>query len=463
MDGFAEKVVSQLPLADAVLRMFQFVCEGEFLDGVFQRHRGRAYEDMIGFPLFVQLIADALLQHDGSGRQSFLRAEEQGQLTATVRAAYGKLSRIPLSLSVGFFAEATARLQELFPRAQIVQPVPGSLSEFTVLFHDGKTVKHLERRLKVLRRVQSPALGGRLVVTQCAATGMAVAVGASEDGESAEQPLVPEVLDVVQQTSNGARLHVGDRMYCDLIQPVRFTASGDRFLVRWNRRVKFHRDDEWESLCGTDRYGRSYTEDWGWIGGPKDPRRRYVRRIHLHRDEGEDVIVLTDLECPEKYPADDLLEVYLMRWGIERMFQQVTEVFHLNSLIGSSPRATVFQTVFCLLLYNIIQVVRAYLAASQNRAIEEVSGENVFYDVRRQLTAWTELLTTEQTADIFSTTWTAAQVARKLEQLLRRTWSKRWLKSPSNTHRSPPPKAKDYIKGGHTSVYRLIQQARGAG
>ena len=50
--------------------------------------------------------------------------------------------------------------------------------------------------------------------------------------------------------------------------------------------------------------------------------------------------------------------------GIERMFQQVAEVFHLATLIGGSPEATVFQLAFCLLLYNMIQVVRASLAAT---------------------------------------------------------------------------------------------------
>ena len=48
---------------------------------------------------------------------------------------------------------------------------------------------------------------------------------------------------------------------------------------------------------------------------------RAVRRIHLKRTDGEDVIVPTDLLDADAYPADDLLEVYLQRWGIERMVQ----------------------------------------------------------------------------------------------------------------------------------------------
>ena len=459
MDGFSRDVAKRLPLAEAVLRLFSFICQPQFLSEVFQRHRGRSYQKIICFPVLVQLIADALLQHHGSGRQSFQRAQEEGRLATKLRAVYGKLSRVPLSLAIGLLSEATARLSQLFPPSVAGQLVPASLARFQVLFHDGKTIKHVAKRLKALEKVAGKVIGGRLVVTQSLSTGMAVAMGASEDGESGEQPLVPSVLEQARRLIPGIRLHVGDRQYCDLVQAERFTADEDHFLVRWNRKVKFHRDRAWAPLTGTDRYGRQYTEDWGWIGAPSDPRRRRVRRIHLHRPgKQEDVILLTDLDDPGEYPADDLLEVYLHRWGIERMFQQVTEVFHLQTLIGSSPSATVFQASFCLLLYNMIQVIRAYIAEPGEREVNTISTEQLFYDVRRELTAWTEVLTTEETVELLSTTWTLPQVSHRLRQLLHGQWTDRWLKSPSNTHKQVPPQRDEYPEGGHNSVYRILRE-----
>lgn len=460
MDGFTRDVAKRLPLAEAVLRLFSFVCQSEFLNEVFQRYRGRSYQKVICFPVLVQLIADALLQHHGSGRQSFQRAREAGRLATKLRAAYAKLSRVPLSLAIGLLSEATARLSQLFPALVAGQLVPASLARFHVLFLDGKTIKHVAKRLKVLEKIAGKVIGGRLVVAQSFSTGMAVAMGASEDGESGEQPLVPSVLEQVRRLISGVRLYVADRQYCDLIQAKRFTAEGDHFLVRWNRKVKFYRDLDWEPLTGTDRYGRKYTEDWGWIGAPSDPRRRRVRRIHLCRPgKQEDVILLTDLDDPGVYPADDLLEVYLHRWGIERMFQQVSEVFHLRTLIGSSPRATVFQASFCLLLYNMIQVIRAYIAEPEQREVNTISSEQLFYDVRRELTAWTEVLTTGETVELLSTTWTLAQVRHRLGQLLHGQWTDRWLKSPSNTHKHVTPQRNEYAEGGHNSVYRIMQAA----
>jgi hypothetical protein len=187
-------------------------------------------------------------------------------------------------------------------------------------------------------------------------------------------------------------------------------------------------------------------------------RRRRVRRIHLKRDGDEDLVLMTDLDDPAKYPADDLLEVYLQRWGIERVFQQVSEVFHLGRLIGTTPRATVFQSALCFLLYNMIQVIRAYIAEGRGTQIDVISTENLFRDVHRQLIAWMELLTPQLTIELMSTTWTASQIGWRLRQLLHNQWSDRWIKSPSNTHRTRRPPRSAYPRGGHGSIYRILAQ-----
>ena len=72
---------------------------------------GAGYEKEISFGVLVQLIADALLEHQGSGRKSFARGREQGLLTASVQAVYQKLGRVPLGLSEAWLAESTARVR----------------------------------------------------------------------------------------------------------------------------------------------------------------------------------------------------------------------------------------------------------------------------------------------------------------------------------------------------------------
>ena len=455
MDGLSKEVCKRLPLAEAVLRMLWFVCDEDFLEEAFERHRGRSYQRNLSFALMVQLVADALIKHDGSGLKSFEAADEAEVLPTTIRAVYRKLARLPLSLSIGFLRESTARLRELFPESMLNWSVPESVGHFEVVIHDGKKIKHVAKRLGATRGTLGQIIGGKLVVSQSLNTGMALVVSADRDGERADQPLVPSALAQLRSVVATPILNVADRMFCDLVQVSLFRESGDHFLLRWHKKVTFHRDDEWQTIAGTDRYGRSYEEDWGWIGGPSDERRCYVRRIQLKQGD-VDLTLVTDLTDQEAFPADDLLEVYLSRWGIELMFQKVTDVFHLKKLIGSTPEATIFQAAFCFLIYNMLEVMRCWIADGQSMEPNEVSLAKVFDDVREELIAWNKMLDLECTIDLLESTWTSPQVNRRLKQLLHGRWSKRWKKAPSNTHVNPPPDRK-YLEGGHSSVARLAK------
>lgn len=459
MAEFVREVANRLPLAEAVLSLFGWICDEQFLGEVFEKHRGRSYESQLTFATMVQLIADALMQHGGSGRQSFLRAEEAGELPTTIRSVYRKLSNLPIELSTGFFHEVSQRLREIHPDQTTQNDVPKSLRRFAIFIHDGKTIKDVKKRLKVLRHIEGSVLGGRLVVSLQLCTKLATAMAASEDGESGETKLLPESLRQTREVCSQTKLNVADRFYFGLPQIEQCTQEGDHFLIRLHKqRTPFFVDPDQESRTGTDRYGRKYTEDFGWLGTKSNPRQKAVRRIHLHRPGVKDeLILITDLTDANKYPADDLLELYLQRWTIEKVFQQVTEVFCLDSLIGSSAKATVFQASFCFLLYNMIQVIRAYLAEAQEDVkVSEISSELLFVDIQRQLTAWTELLSTTQTVQLLSQRSTAAQICHRLKQLLRREWSDRWLKSPSNTHKNTPRKKNKST--AHNSVFRITEE-----
>src|ERR1700675_2783853 len=91
---FAREALDRLPLAQSVLLLWQQVADPAFLQDLFDMRRGRGDDKILSFPSLVQLIADALLQHDGSPRASFERALEHNTLPVTIPAAYGKLRRL---------------------------------------------------------------------------------------------------------------------------------------------------------------------------------------------------------------------------------------------------------------------------------------------------------------------------------------------------------------------------------
>jgi hypothetical protein len=456
VDDFEQEVCRRLPLAEASLRLLDYVLRDDFLDQVYERHRGACYEKIITFPLLVQLIADALLQPESSGHQSFTRAKEDGILKASTVAAYGKLSRIPLSLSRGLLAEATPRLIELLPSPATRSALPPSLQGFVALALDGKKIKYVAKRLKALRKVQGHVLGGKLVVAQELSSGLALGFNADLDGEAGDAALVPAVLDQVRAERPGPRLWIADGGFCDLIQPRQFARDGDHYVLRYNAKVSFTADPCRPAQSGQDAQGRAFTEEWGWLG--KGERRIEVRRITLRRPGDKPVIVVTDLLDARQYPAVDILAVYLLRWGIEHLFQDITEVFQLRPLIGGTPQATVFQAAFSFLLYNVIVVMKSYLATA-TRPVEVISSEKLFVDVERELVAWQVVIGPEQTAEVLGEALSVKQLKQRLRQLLGSAWTERWRKAPKKKHPTKHPK-KEYLKGGHNSVYRLLQKAK---
>jgi Transposase DDE domain len=460
LDAYARETLQRLPLADATLSLWAYVLQPTFLARVFAEYRGRSFEETLTFACFVDLIGDALVEHQGSGRQSFTRAQEQGTLVTSSEAVYGKLRRVPLSLSLGFFTEGTARLRALLPPQHLAAELPTSIADLTVVVGDGKTLKRVAKRLLPARGVPGKVYGGKLLVAFLPSQGVAVAMAADPDGERNECRLVPRVVEQTRQVVGGPRLWVLDRQFCDLVQTARCSEDGDHFLIRYHTKVHFGPVPTQSAVVTQDAQGRRVVEDWGWLGAESNPSRRFVRRLTLTRPGEETIILVTALLDAAHYPAADLLTVYLARWGIERVFQQITEVFALRRLIGSTPQATVFQAAFCLLLYNMVQVLRGYIATAQLQlcCAEEVSAEQLFYDVQRELTAVSVLVPPLMVVSAYTEELSHEELCQRLHDLLGSVWTPRWRKAVNTKPRPKVAKAKR--SGAHTSMHRLLHAAR---
>jgi hypothetical protein len=455
-----QELWASLPLAEAVVQVFQFVGNDARLQAIFDENRGRCYDDVIRFPSLVTLIGDALLQHGGSGNQSFSRARESGDLQASKVAAYGKLGRLPIPLSQVFLSDLSHSLQELFP-AQAHRRPPASLCDFNTIIMDGKAIKKVAKRLKLLRKVGGGLLGGRTLVAIHYETGLVIGMHADEDGDANDVRFVPELLPVIRAEVAGLLLFLADSGFCDLQRMEEYTDGGNHFLIRRHPKVGFHPDPHRPEQSGIDTQGREYLEQWGWLGAANHPKRRYVRQITLKRPAAADVAIVTDLLDADRYSAEDLLDHYLQRWGIEQIFQKITEVFELQALIGGTPKATIFQFAFCLLLYNLIQVIRGYVAAHQNRETETISVENLFLDVHRELTAWSVLVDAGLPLEDIPVAPDLATLTARLHATLATQWSDRWIKAKNKQRRAHVPKPHDRT---HGSVYRILRAvAPGAG
>jgi hypothetical protein len=402
----------------------------------------------------VHLIADALLKYNGSGRRAFEKGIENGELGASLQAAFRKLGRLPVPLSQAFLSHCTAALRQAFPEWAQWQ-LPKSVRRFRVTILDGKAIKRVAKRLKPLRGIPGGLLGGRALVALDWVTGLVIAMHADEDGDANDVRFVPQLVPVVREHVEGPRLWLADSAFCDLTQPEHFTAEeGDHFLVRYHPKVPFFRDSQRRQRKGKDERGRTYVETWGYLGSKHNKRRRYVRMIRVERPGEKPLVLVTDLLDADAYPADDLLWLYAERWGIEQVFQKVTEVFGLKRLIGGTPKACIFQFAFCLLLYNMIQVIRGYLAEAHDIEPEDISTEKLFDDVEQQLIAWNVMFDPQVTLQYFQSPPNLPNLQSRLQELLRATWSDVWLKSPPQERHA---KTRKKHARTHNSVYRILQ------
>src|SRR5205807_4975760 len=132
---------------------------------------------------------------------------------------------------------------------------------------------------------------GKALVALHLASGLAVAMATDSDGDTNEAKLVPELLLQLRPHFPGI-LWLADRQFGDPTQAAAFTARpGDHFLLRHDGKTAFTRDSDRPVRCGQDSKGRAYEEDWGWLGGPRNQRRRYVRRIVLSRPGAETMVL----------------------------------------------------------------------------------------------------------------------------------------------------------------------------
>jgi hypothetical protein len=456
---FSAAVMTKLPLADSVWRLLHSTMDDGWLEDLWTRNRGRCYEKQLKFSTLAHLITDALLEHEGSGSQAFERAEEAGTLPVSITASYDKLGNLPVPVSEALLEEGTQRMNSVLPETPAVDPLPDCWADFEVFGADGKAIKHVKRLLKPLRGLQAGILGARASVGLNLRTGLAAAMVGHLDGEAGEAALTEALVAKFATLAGPGKLWlvVLDRLYCNLSFPREVVKAGGHFLIRYCSNTTFVPDAARPAQEDRDAEGRRIVQEWGWLGKVEKDDRQYVRRITKDLPDGKVISVVTDLWDEAEYPAEAMLATYRSRWGLETVFHQITDVFSLKHLIGTQPKAVLFQLSFCLLLYDALQVVRAHLASHQGCEAKTISNEKLFYDVKRQMVAVDELVDVESLLSLLGEVPTTTDLRAYLRDRLRDTWSDRWWKAPSSG-RGGHQKVKTRVLGNHTSTYRVLQQ-----
>lgn len=452
MDAFTRELMRRSPLAASVLEACDYMFEDQLLASIWEKGRGRCYEDTLSFDVLLRLMRDALIRHGGSAHQLFVELESDDSHPIDESNFYRKLSRTPTAVSQGLLSGCTERLAALMPQTN--HGLPRCFDGYELIVVDGKKIKNATKRLKPARGYQGALLGAAALVALNLRNGMAIAFSDSLDGMTNDVPLVSELMPQLHALfADRPILSIWDRQFDDLRTFGRLSARPqDAWIVRLaQKQVPFVAE---ESVRTVDSQGRTVLDEIGVLGSENKTLR--VRRVTLFRDNAageEDIVLQSNLLDRQRYSAADLLELYRLRWGIEQVFQQVTTTFSLEHLIGSSPKATLLQFSFCLLLYNLMQLIRAWVADDGQVLATNVSLFYLFNDCRKELEAWAY----HTDGQWPRTQRTAAQMRQRLADLLADTWDP--IRYTKNTDRKPrpKPKPKQRLHGGYSSVQRVLE------
>lgn len=254
------------------------------------------------------------------------------------------------------FARGLSALRERFPEVWVV---------------DGSRLDAVAHKLKILRDVRSPVLGGSLIAFYDLFRGLPRVLRYDPDAASSEDVRAREALEEVP----AGTLVVGDRLY----GTVQFFAQlGERRLfglVRRRRGVLLRRL-AWIRYEIQDN--RTVEDSLVEAGSGQGVPPQRLRRIRV-RERGKVVCdLLTNVLDPSRLSVDEAAALYRKRWSIERMFFDLKEVLHLKRFYTSSPNGVAMQLYAAALVYTAFRVAQGKIALSIRRAPEEISSPKLF-------------------------------------------------------------------------------------
>lgn len=272
-------------------------------------------------------------------------------------------------LRPAFFAEVfrrfTARLIRAAPPRYAADMAPVTARFAAVVILDGSRLAAIAHRLKLLWNERAVVLPGCLLGVYDLGRGLCRRLYFSADAAASEMTRAKAALaDLPRDT-----LMLGDRLYGTADFFAALAARHCWGVVRRNRQLSLH---QVQRLRKRRSHG-GRLEDWlidaGTGVSAPIQRLRYIR----WRRGGTRYELLTNGLAPTRLSAEDALDLYPYRWGIERMFYDLKEVLNRNRLYAANPNAVAMQVYAAALVYNALRVAQSEGAAQVGVPPETIS------------------------------------------------------------------------------------------
>jgi hypothetical protein len=449
-----ERFAQKTPVAVMAAATMERSLNPELIDAVFDQTAESQYTRQLLFSTTFTLLCEAVFQVHGSVCAAY-RAHAD-EVNASVVALYDKLKHTEpgvLSALVGRTAQDLGTVI-----AQTGGALPSPLPGRRVRILDGNCHAATQRRLAVLRGVLDAPLPGKALVVLDPVTRLIREVLPCEDGHAQERRLLPTAAALIQP----GELWIADRNMCVLD----WVAAVDRALAAFV--VRQHANFPFEPLEPFREVGRSAT---GAVSEQRvrvrlpDGQTREWRRVRVvldqpNRNGDTEIYLFTNLPTSEA-DALKVAELYLGRWTIERVFQEIELTCNSEINTLAYPRAALFGLCIGFVAANVLAVMQAAMRAAHGAdtvatqissyyLVAELESTRRGLEVALPAGAWT--LFREMPPEDF---------AQLLVGLARNMALCRYKKSPRGPKKPQPPRQRlGKGVGSHVSTARLLAAAK---
>jgi len=445
-----EAFVEHSPVSVMARAGLERALDANRLNALFERTAQTQYTRELLFSTVVRLMSEVVLGVSPSVHAAYQDASEP--LEVSVTAVYDKLAGVEPEVSAELVRDSARNLSAVIE--ELVERAPRLLEGYRVLILDGNHLSGTEHRIQELRRLGAAALPGQALVVLDPALMLIVDVLAWEDAHDQERALLEQIVPQVQPGD----LRIADRNFCTTKFLFGIHRRGGCFLVRQHASTLHCQLLGKRKSRGRVPTGRVY-EQSVCLENPDTGESFLARRITVELDKptrhgDSQVHLLTNLPA-EDADARQVARLYLQRWTIERVFQDLTVALTCEVRTLGYPKAALFGFCLALVAYNAVSLIQAALRAVHGT--QKVQAELSWYYLCVHLSkVYTGMMIAVpgRSWDIVGHLDTQ-EFAALLKELAARIDLRRFRKHPRGP-KKPPPKKISGAKTCHVATARIL-------
>jgi IS4 transposase len=365
MEGMLKRFAERAPVAVMARLGLQRALSAEWVDEVFESHRGGQYTRELLFSTVVDLMSLVAL---GLRPSLHAAAQKSRELPVSLAALYEKVNRTEPALVQALVRGSAKRLAPVM--APLRKGTAPWLRGYRVRVVDGNHLPASEKRLVPLRGFRGAALPGHSLVVFDPDAGVVTDLVPCEDGHASERPLLATLLAQAQP----GELWIGDRLFCTRPAIREAHSRGASVLFRESGANPQPTPTGERRRIGRIETGLVYEQE---VCLPCPEQGDLVlRRIEIELDapttSGDGVIrLLTTL--PAAVRARAIARLYRKRWTIEGLFGRLEAALHSEVRTLGYPRAALLAFGLAVVAFNVLAVIEAAVAATHDLEAADLS------------------------------------------------------------------------------------------